>query len=139
GRPSPYLGLLDCKGKVLFLGTSIRSMTLYHGLEELLEPGMPFSPFTKEVFELQTLNSDGRVFVTKKRLYDPRAQLRRSVEIMVPHLKSRGRWKESRVGLLPIILLEASHVWDTIRGLAKEDIYCYDSAIPNPDSAKPHV
>jgi aminoglycoside 3-N-acetyltransferase len=125
GRPSPFMQLLDHKGKILFLGVDIQSMTLFHALEELLEGDMPFSPFTKEVFELRTRNREGQVVVTKTRLYDRSLSSKRDTEIMMPILKANGWWKESRVGLLPVILLEAQHVWGAVRLLAQQGIYCY--------------
>src|SRR5262249_12540176 len=51
GKQSPYLRLLDVEGKILFLGAEIAAMTFYHGVEEILEPRMPFSPFTRAWYE----------------------------------------------------------------------------------------
>ena len=125
GRPSPYLRLLDRKGKILFLGAGIRSMVFFHAIEELLEGDMPFSPFTKDIFELRTRNSEGQVIVTKTRLYDRSLSPKRDAEIMMPLLKANGWWKERRVGLLPVFLVEAQDVWNAVRLLAHQGVYCY--------------
>jgi aminoglycoside 3-N-acetyltransferase len=97
GKESPFLKLLDVDGKVLFLGASVRAMTFYHGLEELQEAELPVSPFTPEVFELQTRDNDGKLWTTRTRLFSAD---RRDTTLLVPVLKRFGAWHESRVGLL---------------------------------------
>ena len=63
GRGSPYFRLLECGGDVLLLGARITDLTLFHTLEELLEPRMPLSPFTRErfVFDCRGLLNPGRI------------------------------------------------------------------------------
>jgi aminoglycoside 3-N-acetyltransferase len=43
GPGTPWARLLEHRGKILFLGTGIITMTFYHACEEILAPRMPFS------------------------------------------------------------------------------------------------
>src|SRR5262249_933112 len=44
GKGTAYHRLLEAGGKILFLGTSVQTMTFYHCVEEVIETLMPFSP-----------------------------------------------------------------------------------------------
>src|SRR5262245_10853751 len=50
GAGSPFEKLLEADGKILFLGTSIETMTFFHYLEERFEDRLTVSPFTSEMF-----------------------------------------------------------------------------------------
>lgn len=125
GKGSPYLHLLDLRGKILFLGARFNTMTFYHGVEEVIAPRMPFSPFTAETYELQTRDADGALWTTKTKLFDPAVSRRRNVDILVPPLKQRRQWHEGRAGLLRVVLVEAQAVLDLCIAMAQEGKYCY--------------
>ncbi len=126
GTGTPFARLLDYGGKILLLGTGIRVMSFFHSVEEILEPEMPFTPFTKETFSLQSIDKDGTVLFTTTYLFDPECARRRRPEKLIPALKERGAWLEGRVGRLDGILLDARDVLETCRTLAKNGVYCYD-------------
>ncbi len=126
GRQSPYGKLLDRGGKILFLGTDMSVMTFFHMVEEMLEPGMPFSPFTEKVFSLASRDKSGNTLITNTRLFDPVYSRRRNLNKLVPVLKQRGQWKEGRVGKLGAILLNAEDVSAAAQFLAHKGIYCYE-------------
>jgi aminoglycoside N3'-acetyltransferase len=96
GRGSPFHRLLENGGKILLAGVDVRSMTFFHYMEEVLEPSMPFSPFTTEWFDLQTRGADGQLYPTRTRLYDPVISSRRDVRLMVDPLRRAGFWKKER-------------------------------------------
>jgi aminoglycoside 3-N-acetyltransferase len=123
GKHSPFLKLLDFHGKILFLGVDIRSMTFFHGVEELLEPLMPFSPFTAEWFELRVRDSTGTDRTIKSRLYN--SSLQRDPLMLIPALKRRGHWRENKIGTLRATLLEAERVLEVSRDLAEQNTFCY--------------
>ena len=125
GESSPYMRLPAFKGKILFLGASITTMTFYHAVEEVIEPLLPFSPFTKENFELETRDRDGRIWTTRTRLFDPAISRRRDVRILEPVLKQQGQWRETRAGLLRVVLLQAHAVMETCTQLARQGRHCY--------------
>jgi aminoglycoside 3-N-acetyltransferase len=126
GRQTPFGRLLDAGGKILFLGVRITTMTFFHAVEELLEPQMPFSPFTNEVFTLSCRDADGSVRQTATRLFDRAVSRNRKIARMIPELKRAGCWHETRVGRLPIILLCAADVWNACQALADRGIFCYE-------------
>lgn len=125
GRQTPYGRLLDRGGKILFLGTDISVMTFYHTVEELLEPQMPFSPFTKEVFTLESHDEAGNTQITHTRLFDPTCSRRRNLWKLVPVLKRRRAWSERRLGQLRLILLRGEDVLEACLELSSQGRYCY--------------
>ncbi len=125
GDGSPYLRLLDCQGKILFLGASLTTMTFYHGVEEVLAPLMPFSPFTAESYEMQTRDTAGTLWTTRTKLFDPAVSRRRNVNVLATPLKRRGQWHEARAGLLRVVLVEAQAVLDLCVAMAREGKFCY--------------
>jgi aminoglycoside 3-N-acetyltransferase len=125
GESSPFHRLIEANGKILLAGAGIRSMTFFHCLEEILQPVMPFSPFTREVYDLQTIGTDGNTYETNTHLFEPSVSARRDCELMVPDLKAKGLWRETHVGLLRIIVLRARDVKDTVVEMASKGSYCY--------------
>lgn len=126
GQGSPFARLLERGGKVLLLGVDIGSMTFYHCVEEIVEPRLPISPFTRELYQLSSKQKDGTIVATETRLYEPAVSRRRSLYRLVPELKSRDAWKSKRVGRVTATLLDPKDVLDVVTGLAERGIYCYD-------------
>jgi aminoglycoside 3-N-acetyltransferase len=126
GRQTPYRGLLERNGKILFLGTDIEVMTFFHTIEEEMESIMPFSPFTEQVFSLKSRDQNGDVLETHTRLFDPIHSRRRRLDILVPVLKELGGWKTGRVGRLQAILVSALDVLAATQELARKGKYCYE-------------
>lgn len=122
GVPSPYARLLDYDGRILFLGVGILSMTLFHVADELLEDRLPFPAFTRETFELASLDADGQRLETRTRLYDFTVAAERDAfeTRLEPLLKRRGQWREMRLGTLRAVLLGADQVLEGIRSLVEE-------------------
>jgi aminoglycoside N3'-acetyltransferase len=125
GAGTPFDRLLKRKGKILLAGVSIRSMTFYHCVEELLEPEMPFSPFTTTWFETTAKGPDGAIHATRMRLFEPTVSARRDCELMIEPLKRHGFWREARVGRLDLVVLHATEVVDTLRAMAAAGQFCY--------------
>jgi aminoglycoside N3'-acetyltransferase len=126
GRGSPYFRLLECDGDVLLLGARITDLTLFHTLEELLEPRMPVSPFTRERFVFDCRGADGAQVRVETRLFDPELSARRNLRKLAPELKRRGAWSEARVGLLRVVRLPARGISDAAHAMAEQGKYCYD-------------
>ncbi len=125
GPGSPFAKLLDVDGWILLLGVGIRSMTFFHTIEALLEPQMPFSPFTEERYTLPC-EVDGRLIsVGPMRLYDPAVGARRRPEMLEGPLRERGHWRAGRIGNADLIFLRAREVYAAAEALARQGIYCY--------------
>jgi len=127
GRHTPYGRLLDCDGKILFLGTDIDVMTFFHTVEEELERRMPFSPFTTQVFSLVCKDKDGNSLQANTRLFAPDYSRRRNLDTLVPVLKHTGYWNEASVGKLKVILLRVNEVLKACHSLADQGVFCYDA------------
>jgi aminoglycoside 3-N-acetyltransferase len=125
GRGTAYHRLLEADGKILLLGTGVQPMTFYHCVEELIEPLMPFSPFTAEAFTLQTKDGKGNLYASHMRLFEPVLSAKRRMSLLVPELKRRGCWRQARVGRLDSIVLRATDVLDACRSMANRGRFCY--------------
>jgi len=126
GIGSPYSRLAQTNGKILLLGTGIGVLTYFHTVEEELEPVMPFTPFTRDTYAMISKDNSGNAVETRSRLFDPAVSRRRNLAKLVPELKRRGAWRESRVGNLDVILLTAAEVSSACRAMADRGEYCYD-------------
>lgn len=131
GLGSPFAKLLDVDGWILLLGVGIRSMTFFHTIEALLEPRMPFSPFTEERFTLRCEVEDKIIDVGPMRLYDPAVGRRWQTAMLEPPLCDCGQWRTGRAGNVSLILLRAREVYAAAEWLADRGIYCYDAAHPS--------
>jgi aminoglycoside 3-N-acetyltransferase len=125
GQGTAYHRLIEADGKILMLGTGVQPMTFYHCVEELIEPSMPFSPFTSEVFTLQTKDAQGKLYTSRMRLFEPVKSAKRRMSLLVPELKASGYWREARLGRLEIIFLKATEVLEACRSMAKKNQFCY--------------
>lgn len=125
GRGSPFARLLDCDGKILLLGVGIEAMSFFHAVEEFIEPMMPFTPFTKEFFSLRCRDRDGTILVTHTRLWDPHYARQRNIRKVTSALRASRAWKEVRLGNLNLSLLHARQVFEALRRLADQGVYCY--------------
>jgi aminoglycoside 3-N-acetyltransferase len=125
GQGTAYSRMVDADTKIVMLGTGPQPMTFYHYVEELIEPLMPASPFTAEVFTLQTRDAKGNLYTSRMRLFEPGLSARRRMSLMVPDLKRRGGWQETRLGRLEIILVRAVEVRDTVCAMANDGRFCY--------------
>ena len=125
GRGTAYHRLLDADARILMLGTGLQPMTFYHCVEELIEPLMPSSPFTAEVFELRSKNRAGDVFESHMRLFEPGLSSRRRMSLLEPELRASGYWRCGRVGRLEVISLRAVHVLEACEAMARKGRFCY--------------
>jgi aminoglycoside 3-N-acetyltransferase len=125
GRGTAYHRMLDVDAKIVMLGTGLQPMTFYHCVEELIEPLMPFSPFTTEEFTLKTKDAKGTLYTSRMRLFEPVLSAKRRMSLMIPDLKRGGLWREARVGRLEVIVLRAADVLDTCRAMANDGRFCY--------------
>jgi len=125
GHPSPYSKLAEHGGKVLLLGTGVRTITYFHYVEEVVENLMPFSPFTTEEFTLQTRNKEGELVTTVTRLYDQKWALRRYLVPLENELKRKKQWRTARVGGLVSTLIGAEEILQAQIDLAKRGVFFY--------------
>lgn len=126
GKGTAYYRLLDCDAKILMLGTTLQPMTFYHCVEEIIEPLMPFSPFTSEEFTLQTKDAKTSTFYTSRmRLFEPALSGRRRMSVLEPELKQRGFWKEAYLGCMQVIAVNAREVLEVCRSMAQNGKFCY--------------
>jgi len=126
GRQSPYGRLLDFDGKILLLGTSVGVLTFFHTVEEILEKEFPVSPFTEEKYTMECQTETGELVTTETRLFNPDVSKRRNINVLIPELKSKCAWRDSKLGTLDAILLNANDILSVVTAMSQNGKYCYD-------------
>jgi aminoglycoside 3-N-acetyltransferase len=126
GVGSPYHKLLECDGRILLLGTDISALTFFHTLEEILEQELPLQPFTAASFRLRTRAADGSLVYTQTRLFEPAVSRRRNIFKLVPYLRAGGFWRQTSVGKLDAVLLNAREVLAAASDMLARGEFCYD-------------
>ncbi|MDQ2841076.1 MAG: AAC(3) family N-acetyltransferase [Acidobacteriota bacterium] len=128
GRSSPFDVLCSENGYIVLAGVTTASLTFFHYVEEIIEPRLPFSPFTKERYTLRC-RVGGRVIESRAiRLFNPEISRRRDLAPLVAELQKKSRWKQDRLGTLNIIVLRAKEVLETLEEMADRGLFCYKSA-----------
>lgn len=126
GAGTPYLRLAEMGGKVVFLGVGIDTMTYFHGIEEQLEPLMPESPFTDEIFVMQSKDAAGRIVEMRNRLFKPEVSRRRNLHPLKRLLYAQGRWAAARLGGTSFAVVEMREVAAVCRSEAEAGRFFYD-------------
>jgi hypothetical protein len=80
---------------------------------------------TVEEFTLQTKDAKGNLYTSCMRLFEPTLSGRRRMSLLIPELRLRGFLKESHVGRLQVILLNAHDVLAACRSMAQKGRFCY--------------
>ncbi|HLH05578.1 MAG TPA: AAC(3) family N-acetyltransferase [Bryobacteraceae bacterium] len=125
GKRSPFEQFAERKVKIVFAGASPATLSYFHFIEELLEPRMPFSPFTQERFSLAYRSGGVVAQSPPMRLYDPEVSRRRTLTPLFMELQRGGKWKAARTGTLDVVVLRARDVLDAAESLAARNIFCY--------------
>jgi aminoglycoside N3'-acetyltransferase len=126
GPDTPYGRLMDLRGKILFLGVPVRTMTFIHFVEEALEPLMPVPVFAPSEYALRFRTPTGEIRVANMRLFSPQLAGHRDGAPLIAELKRRGWWRQRQVGRVQMILLEARDVYEVARDLARRGVLWYD-------------
>jgi len=102
GRKSPYQRLMDCGGKIVFLGVDLRVNTSFHALEEMAAVPWLFVRFEM----LYTIDHDGRKIPVPSRRHGERHP--RAFEAMEPVLGREGVLRKGRIGRAEVRVVEAA-------------------------------
>lgn len=125
GRGSPYAKMLDHDGLNVLLGVDIRALTFFHAVEERIRPLLPFDPFTRETWDLQSRDVSGQSLTTTTHLFDPDLSRRRDLRLIIPDLKARGFYHKHTLHRLEAVVLGCRDVLQTLEELAHEGRTCY--------------
>jgi aminoglycoside 3-N-acetyltransferase len=126
GRDTPFDFLFQRNGKIILAGVTIECLTFFHYAEELLEPLMPFSPFTVERYRLSCRVNGQIVESGAMRLYKPEISRHRRLALLAAELQKAHRWKEGRTGTLKVVVLSAQEVLQTLYEMADRGVFCYE-------------
>jgi aminoglycoside N3'-acetyltransferase len=125
GPATPWGRLLDCDGKILFMGVSIGTMTFFHFIEEALELALPMPVFEPGEYALRYRDAQDAVHVARMRLFSLRIAGCRNHAPLAKELKRRHLLREVRVASLRLILVRARDAFDVTAALAGRKVFCY--------------
>jgi len=126
GRGTPFYRLWERNGKIVLAGVDISTITFFHCAEEILEPLMPFSPFTSDRYVMRCRLRGQLIQTAPMRLYAHDISRRRCLRPLEIELRRKGLWREGRVGSLGIIVLTAAEVLRTLEEMAGHGQFCYN-------------
>ncbi len=115
GGKSPYQRLMDCGGKVVFLGIGLRSNTSFHALEELACVPWLFDRLQM----LYTVDYEGRRRAVPSRRHS--SDMLRDFEKVEPVLEERGALVKGGIGDATVRVLDAAAARDIIVPMLAED------------------
>lgn len=126
GDNSPFAKLPKVGAKILFLGTSIETMTFFHYLEEAYEAKLPASPFTSETVQTRVKDGDRSEIVTM-RLFDPNLSRKRRIARMWPRLEQCESTRFAKVGTLTISVIAAVDAEQVFQEMIEQGESLYDA------------
>jgi hypothetical protein len=125
GKGSPFEYFAKHDVKMVFAGADPATLTYFHFVEEVLEPQMPFSPFTAERFSIP-YRVNGVVHTTPPiRLYEPSVSRRRTLDPLFQELQRTGKWRTGKTGTLQVVVLRAPEILEAAESLAARKVFCY--------------
>jgi len=115
GSKSPYQRLMECGGKIVFLGVTLFVNTSFHALEEIA-----CVPWLFDHFELlYTIDLEGRRWPVPSRRH--RSDLKRAYEELEPVLAGHGALVRGRIGEAPVRVVDAQRMRDALVPMLARD------------------
>jgi aminoglycoside 3-N-acetyltransferase len=115
GSKSPYQRLMDCRGKILFLGVTLRVNTSFHATEEIA-----CVPWLFDRFEvLYVVDHEGRKRPVPSRRHS--GEMPRDYEKMEPILQARGAMVKGQIGGATVRAVDAGAMRDVVVPMQAED------------------
>ncbi len=102
GQNSPYMRLIELNGKVVFLGVTLKSCTLFHTIEEIAD--LPYH-LQKTPVTAKIIDTKGNVI--EKTMYIHLWGRERDFEKLEPKLLEKGFMKIGKIGNADIRVLDA--------------------------------
>ncbi len=115
GSKSPYQRLMDCGGRIVFLGVDLRANTSFHALEELACVPWLFDRLQM----LYSVDHEGRRRAVPSRRHS--SDMLRDFEKVEPLLEERGALVKGQIGDATVRVLDAAAARDTIVPMLAED------------------
>jgi aminoglycoside 3-N-acetyltransferase len=115
GSKSPYQRLMDCGGRILFLGVTLAVNTSFHALEEIA-----CVPWLFDRFEmLYSVDYEGRRIAVPSRRHS--ADMPRDYEKMDPVLEAEGAMVKGQIGEATVRVVDARRMRDLVVPMLARD------------------
>jgi len=124
GSKSPYQRLMDCGGRIVFLGVTLSVNTSLHALEEVACVPWLFDRFQM----LYSVDYDGRRHPVPSRRHS--GDMLRDFEKVEPVLEARGALVKGQIGAATVRVLDAAAMRDILVPMLAEDPFLLLAARP---------
>ena len=124
GPNSPYIKLIECRGKILLLGVTLEYLTNFHTIEDLV-PNLPVDVYLKEPLIFTVIDEKGASFKVSTYCHCPEAGKRRQCMKMKPYLLANHVMKEMQVKNATLTLIDAYLLHETLLSLYEKGITMY--------------
>jgi aminoglycoside 3-N-acetyltransferase len=127
GEGTPYARMIARGMHQLWLGTGIRTFTMYHAFECLQGDAFPFRVFAAEPVPARCVDEHGRERIVHTLVHDPELGARkdRSREAMREHLLSSGVMREAGLGRGEVLAARLPELIDELALLQARGVTLY--------------
>tara|TARA_B100000508_G_scaffold138385_1_gene134349 strand:+ start:34552 stop:35463 length:912 start_codon:yes stop_codon:yes gene_type:complete len=124
---SPFYRVAERKGKILMIGVTLDNAgTNLHTLEDAVDD-FKYPVYYPETFEVKVKFEDGSERSMKTKVHDPSWSKKRKCDDLIPIFEKEGVLEKVKVGDAQTLLLDASHMLNTMIRLYKEqEVTMYD-------------
>jgi aminoglycoside 3-N-acetyltransferase len=119
GQPTPYNAfspfrkLIDKKGKILMLGTSLNgACTSLHTLEDAVD--FPYAVYDSKLFQAQLIDDTGTFLSMETRVHNPEYSALRNADALLPLFEQHGVLKKGTIGKARSFLIDAAGFFQTM-------------------------
>lgn len=113
-QESPFRKLIDKKGKILMLGTTLNGAgTSLHTLEDAVD--FPYPVYDPQIMETQVKDAAGNVHPVKTKVHNPFYSAKRNCDALVPIFEKEKVLVKCNVAEASCLLLDAAVMFDTMK------------------------
>ncbi|MFM9056862.1 MAG: AAC(3) family N-acetyltransferase [Bacteroidota bacterium] len=110
---SPFARLMQRRGKILMLGTSLNgACTCLHVVEDAIP--FPFSVYLPTPYKAELIDELGQHHTMLTRVHDPAWSSKRDADLLLPLFKSAGIIRSGKIGRANSMLIDAEGMLNTM-------------------------
>jgi aminoglycoside 3-N-acetyltransferase len=124
GPHSPYVRMIELKGKILLLGVTIEYMTSLHTIEDQIKD-FPVNVYRKDPISFNVIAPNRKQLVVSTYIHNSEvAKIRNSLKLE-PFFENIGLIKKCKIGIGTARLIDASELHETLLKLYESGITMY--------------
>jgi len=134
GPGTPFGKLAEVSGKAVFFNVPFATYTMFHYLEHLVSPRLPFPLYADEPFNVSVIDAEGRERIVTTYAFALETIRRRRFALFEDALRQRGLIAERRIGNGSVLAVRVGDTIDCAREMADRGQLFYDLDEPGTHS-----